>query len=107
MFVGAATGSGKTICAEFAVLRMLSQNPDGKCVYVTPMEALAELVIYFLYFSLFSSFHLSTCLLFSRLPYHLSTDDVLLSAQIASKLNTGVLCFFLFDNCDLNFGQHL
>lgn len=42
VFIGAPTGSGKTICGEFAMLRMFSQNPDGRCVYVTPLEALAQ-----------------------------------------------------------------
>lgn len=44
VFVGAPTGSGKTICAEFAILRLFSQTPEGRCVYVTPKEALAEIV---------------------------------------------------------------
>ncbi|XP_016314696.1 U5 small nuclear ribonucleoprotein 200 kDa helicase-like [Sinocyclocheilus anshuiensis] len=44
VFVGAPTGSGKTICAEFAILRMLLHNSEGCCVYITPMEALAEQV---------------------------------------------------------------
>ncbi|XP_044135180.1 U5 small nuclear ribonucleoprotein 200 kDa helicase [Bufo gargarizans] len=44
VFVGAPTGSGKTICAEFAILRMLLQNSESRCVYITPMEALAEQV---------------------------------------------------------------
>ena len=44
VFIGAPTGSGKTICAEFAILRMISQNAEGRCVYVTPVEALAEIV---------------------------------------------------------------
>ena len=30
VFIGAPTGSGKTICAEFAILRLLSRNSDGK-----------------------------------------------------------------------------
>lgn len=42
VFVGAPSGSGKTICGEFAVLRMLSQNPDSRCVYVTCLETLAQ-----------------------------------------------------------------
>ena len=42
VFVGAPTGSGKTICAEFAILRMFSASPDARCVYVTPIPALAE-----------------------------------------------------------------
>ncbi len=39
VFVGAPTGSGKTMCAEFAILRMFMQNPDGHCVFITPREA--------------------------------------------------------------------
>lgn len=46
VFIGAPTGSGKTICGEFAILRMFSQNPDGRCVYVTPLEPLAQQVKY-------------------------------------------------------------
>ncbi|GLV40316.1 Brr2 U5 snRNP complex subunit [Carabus blaptoides fortunei] len=44
VFIGAPTGSGKTTIAEFAVLRLFSQNADGRCVYLVPQEALAELV---------------------------------------------------------------
>lgn len=44
VFVGAPTGSGKTTIAEFAVLRLLTQNPEGRCVYMVSKEALAELV---------------------------------------------------------------
>jgi Lhr-like helicase len=44
VFIGAPTGSGKTICAEFAILRLFSQNPEGRCVYITPLEQLAQLV---------------------------------------------------------------
>lgn len=44
VFVGAPNGSGKTICAEFAILRMLLHNAEGRCIYITPMEALAEQV---------------------------------------------------------------
>lgn len=43
--VAAPTGSGKTVCAEFAILRMLRQAREGKgaarCVYIAPMQALA------------------------------------------------------------------
>ena len=34
--VSAPSGSGKTACAEFAILRMLTTTSDGKCVYVAP-----------------------------------------------------------------------
>ena len=38
-------GSGKTIIAEFAILRLLTSSPDSApCVYVTPIESLADLV---------------------------------------------------------------
>uniref|UniRef100_A0A7S3QXY0 RNA helicase n=1 Tax=Dunaliella tertiolecta TaxID=3047 RepID=A0A7S3QXY0_DUNTE len=44
--VSAPTGSGKTICGEFALLRMLNRAAEGKCharcVYIAPVEALAK-----------------------------------------------------------------
>eukprot|EP00798_Chlamydomonas_sp_ICE-L_P019205 gene19205-25823_t len=44
--VAAPTGSGKTICAEFAVLRMLTRASEGKCaarcIYICPSEPLAK-----------------------------------------------------------------
>lgn len=46
VFIGAPTGSGKTVCAEFAILRMISRALNGKCqarcVYVAPGEASAK-----------------------------------------------------------------
>jgi pre-mRNA-splicing helicase BRR2 len=42
VFIGAPTGSGKTVCAEFAILRLLLSNPNGRCVYVAPNKALVE-----------------------------------------------------------------
>ncbi|CAI5971829.1 unnamed protein product, partial [Closterium sp. NIES-64] len=55
VLLAAPTGSGKTICAEFAILRMLqakasggnSGSPDeisygGRCVYVAPVEAIVK-----------------------------------------------------------------
>ena len=47
VFVGAPTGSGKTICGEFAILRAFSAAADSRCVYVTPKQALAEEVSLF------------------------------------------------------------
>lgn len=40
--VGAPSGSGKTVCAEFAILHMLMTKPDGRCVYLAPLAAIAE-----------------------------------------------------------------
>jgi pre-mRNA-splicing helicase BRR2 len=36
--VCAASGVGKTVCAELAILRLLSKHPEGKCVYVNPKK---------------------------------------------------------------------
>ena len=42
VLVCAASGSGKTVCAEFAILRMLVTDPGGKCVYIAPREEVAQ-----------------------------------------------------------------
>eukprot|EP01138_Halocafeteria_seosinensis_P016461 gb/GECG01016792.1/.p1 GENE.gb/GECG01016792.1/~~gb/GECG01016792.1/.p1 ORF type:complete len:2228 (+),score=336.86 gb/GECG01016792.1/:1-6684(+) len=42
VMVAAPTGSGKTICAEFGVLRLFSQDPDATVVYVAPKEDVAK-----------------------------------------------------------------
>eukprot|EP00039_Didymoeca_costata_P018603 m.334150 g.334150 ORF g.334150 m.334150 type:complete len:2153 (-) comp17301_c0_seq1:1767-8225(-) len=42
VYIGAPVGSGKTICAEFAILRTFKQNPNARCAFVTPMQALAD-----------------------------------------------------------------
>jgi len=38
VFVGAPTGSGKTVCVEFALLRHWSQGENGKAVYIAPFQ---------------------------------------------------------------------
>jgi replicative superfamily II helicase len=44
--IAAPTGSGKTACAEFALLRMIQKASQGKgvarCVYIAPVAALAK-----------------------------------------------------------------
>ena len=42
VLVGAPTGSGKTIMAEFAMLRVFKQYPNKKISYIAPMTALAK-----------------------------------------------------------------
>jgi pre-mRNA-splicing helicase BRR2 len=42
VFLGAPTGSGKTICAEFALFRAFTENPAGRCIYIAPKQALAD-----------------------------------------------------------------
>ncbi|KAF3762397.1 hypothetical protein M406DRAFT_63315 [Cryphonectria parasitica EP155] len=43
VFVGAPTGSGKTVCAEFALLRHWSQSDAGRAVYVAPFQELVNI----------------------------------------------------------------
>lgn len=38
VFVGAPTGSGKTVCAEFALLRHWSKPEYGRAVYIAPFQ---------------------------------------------------------------------
>jgi pre-mRNA-splicing helicase BRR2 len=40
--VCAPSGAGKSTCAVFAVLRMLTTNADGVCVYIAPTDAIAD-----------------------------------------------------------------
>ncbi|XP_010537248.1 PREDICTED: DExH-box ATP-dependent RNA helicase DExH12 [Tarenaya hassleriana] len=44
VLVAAPTGSGKTICAEFAILRNHQEGPDAtmRVVYIAPLEAIAK-----------------------------------------------------------------
>ncbi|CDW55867.1 activating signal cointegrator 1 complex subunit [Trichuris trichiura] len=42
VLVGAPTGSGKTIAAELAILRVFSKTPNLKCVYIAPLKALVR-----------------------------------------------------------------
>lgn len=37
-----APTSGKTVCAEFALMKMIVSDPNGKCVYMTPKEEIAS-----------------------------------------------------------------
>ena len=41
VLVCAPTGSGKTVCAEFAILRLFSTTADAKCVYIAPKDEIA------------------------------------------------------------------
>jgi pre-mRNA-splicing helicase BRR2 len=40
--ISSPAGSGKTVCAEFAMLRMFNENPNGRCVYVAPFASLVN-----------------------------------------------------------------
>eukprot|EP00300_Choanocystis_sp_HF-7_P015400 c19039_g1_i4.p1 GENE.c19039_g1_i4~~c19039_g1_i4.p1 ORF type:complete len:914 (+),score=259.58 c19039_g1_i4:623-3364(+) len=45
VLVGAPTGSGKTVCAEFALLRALAKPDFKRAVYVAPFEDIAKLTL--------------------------------------------------------------
>jgi len=42
VFIGAPTGAGKTLCAEFAIMRMFSQDENARCVYVAAKEEIVQ-----------------------------------------------------------------
>ncbi|POR31841.1 Uncharacterized protein TPAR_07932 [Tolypocladium paradoxum] len=42
VFVGAPTGSGKTVCAEFALLRHWTNTDAGRAVYIAPFQELID-----------------------------------------------------------------
>ncbi|KAG0650650.1 Pre-mRNA-splicing helicase BRR2 [Hyphodiscus hymeniophilus] len=42
VFIGAPTGSGKTVCAEFALLHHWSKPDAGRAVYLTPFQELVD-----------------------------------------------------------------
>ncbi|GMH51646.1 hypothetical protein TrRE_jg2330 [Triparma retinervis] len=42
VLLGAPTGSGKTIVAELALLRLKRISPANKCVYIAPLKSLAR-----------------------------------------------------------------
>ncbi|KAI1727001.1 sec63 brl domain-containing protein [Ditylenchus destructor] len=44
VFIGAPNGSGKLVCAEFAILRHFENNPGSKVVYCSPLEDIAKKV---------------------------------------------------------------
>jgi pre-mRNA-splicing helicase BRR2 len=43
VFIGAPTGSGKTVCAELALLRHWASENSGRAVYVAPFQELIDL----------------------------------------------------------------
>uniref|UniRef100_A0A7E4USK6 MIF4G domain-containing protein n=1 Tax=Panagrellus redivivus TaxID=6233 RepID=A0A7E4USK6_PANRE len=40
--IGAPTSSGKTLCAELAIYRVLNKKQGRKCVYIAPLKALVR-----------------------------------------------------------------
>ncbi|KAJ2905059.1 Pre-mRNA-splicing factor brr2 [Zalerion maritima] len=42
VLVGAATGAGKTVCAEFALLRLWTRTQDGRALYIAPFQELVD-----------------------------------------------------------------
>ncbi|KAI1312538.1 Sec63 Brl domain-containing protein [Xylaria venustula] len=42
VLIGASSGSGKTVCAEFAILRLWSKPEIGRAVYIAPFQELVD-----------------------------------------------------------------
>ena len=42
VFIGAAPGSGKTICAEWTILRHWASGTEGRAVYIAPFQELVD-----------------------------------------------------------------
>ncbi|RPA76659.1 pre-mRNA splicing factor [Ascobolus immersus RN42] len=42
VFIGAPTGSGKTVCAELALLKHWKQEDAGRAVYIAPLQELVD-----------------------------------------------------------------
>lgn len=42
VLVSAPSGSGKTVCAEFALLRLFLHEPNARAVYIAPLASLAR-----------------------------------------------------------------
>lgn len=42
VFIGAPTGSGKTICAEFALLRLWSKREQPRAVCIEPFQEMVD-----------------------------------------------------------------
>ena len=42
VFIGASTGTGKIVCAEFAILRHWSSQTTGRAIYIAPFQELVD-----------------------------------------------------------------
>ncbi|KAF1745294.1 hypothetical protein MXB_125 [Myxobolus squamalis] len=46
IFIGAPSGSGKSICAELSILAFKNQFPTSKCVYILPFQHSCEIALH-------------------------------------------------------------
>ncbi|KAL0808656.1 hypothetical protein ABMA28_013091 [Loxostege sticticalis] len=75
VFVGAPSGSGKSVIAELALLRLLSANSGGRAVYLLPKDALADAVFADWYHRIGAKFNLKVV----QLTGETATDHKLLN----------------------------
>ncbi|RVE44496.1 hypothetical protein evm_010825 [Chilo suppressalis] len=75
VFVGAPSGSGKSVIAELALLRLLSSNAAGRAVYLLPKDALADIVFADWYHKFGAKFNLKVV----QLTGETATDHKLLN----------------------------
>lgn len=50
VLLGAPTGSGKTISAELAMLRVFKHYPGQKIIYIAPLKVCVQALLLFVYF---------------------------------------------------------
>ena len=65
VLIGAPPSSGKSLCAEFAILRLFGNKPEGgsgRCVYIAPFQSVAE-TVYARWHNKFSGLGIRTVLL--------------------------------------------
>ncbi|CAH2236759.1 jg14251 [Pararge aegeria aegeria] len=75
VFVGAPSGSGKSVVAELALLRLLASNAAGRAVYLLPKDALADIVFADWYHKFGTKFNLKVV----QLTGETATDHKLLN----------------------------
>lgn len=42
VFIGASTGSGKTVCAEFVILKHWASGDEGRAIYIAPFQEIVD-----------------------------------------------------------------
>ena len=88
--IAAPTGSGKTACAEFAVLRMIqraaAEKGAARCVYIAPLPALAKERLADWTAKVRGAW---PCLLFRCLGWHCKACHILLHTPHTSRAQGG------------------
>ena len=82
IFLGAPTGSGKTICTILAILRAIKTDTNAKVVYIVPIETMCKGKHKYFH-DLFSQFHKKVALLTGQVTIDLKAlekSDIIVSS---------------------------